>query len=55
MPVKKAILPPGMQKALTVFDLIVTTSHYHSFARGFHFSTNGSISRAIRRKRTFCG
>ena len=55
MPVKKAILPPGMQKALICLLPIRLTSHFHFAARGFHWAANGMMRWAMARRRCSCG
>ena len=55
MPVKTAILPPGMHSALMVGVLTRMTSHFHSLARAFHLWVCGNRSSAMRRTRLACG
>lgn len=55
MPVKKAILPPGMQKALICLLPIRLTSHFQSRARAFHGVAKGMRRLAMARRRCSCG
>ncbi len=54
MPVKKAILPPGMQNAFTLFELMRFTSHFQRCASLLKRSDCGMRSRAMRRRRATC-
>ena len=55
MPVKNAILPPGMQKALICLLPIRLTSQRHARARSFHGAANGMRRFAMARNRVSCG
>ena len=54
MPVKKAILPPGMQKALICLLPIRLTSHFQLAARSFHWAAKGMMRAAMARRRCSC-
>ena len=55
MPVKTAILPPGMQKALICLLPIRLTSQRHCRARSFHFAVCAIRRLEIARSRWSCG
>ena len=55
MPVKKAILPPGMQKALICLLPIRLTSQRHCRARSFHCAVCAIRRLEIARSRCSCG
>ena len=55
MPVKKAMRPPGMQKAFTCDELRRLTCHCQLAASGFQRVAYGMMRLAMARRRTTCG